>query len=130
MRKSGSDVTKPSHGGGISADDSFQEIHSADLADTASSTASSSLQSSSRGIVSSIFNTLRQRKVNPTDAHSTTTAATTPGPHHHPHPHSHHHQEKDNVSLGSVSSSTSYFKNKYLGENIVSAASKTVNSRF
>lgn len=124
MRKSGSDVTKVH--GGISADDSFQEIHSADLADTASATSNTT----SRGIVSSIFNTLRQRRVNPTDAHNTTAAsatATTPGSN--PHPHSHH-QEKDNVSLGSVSSSTSYFKNKYLGENLVSAASKTVNSKF
>lgn len=118
----------------ITGDESFQEIHSHELSADSNSLATQSQSSmsgvssqSSRNLVSNLFNTIRQRRVPATNSTTlTATASYTPN---------NNNSEKDNVSIGSNSSSTSsYFKSKYLSDGLnsisfgksVSAASKTV----
>lgn len=101
-------------------DDSFQEIHSSELEPTQQQQLSGPIQPSRTGaLVSSLFNTIRQRK-GPAVSNTNT--------------------EKDNVSLASsngsigAQSTASYLKAKYLGDSFnaisfgksVSAAGKSV----
>lgn len=107
----------------VGGDDSFQEIHPGEIGEqspaaaTTTTTTTSSAQSSSRGLVSNLFNTIRQRRV---------PAAGTPN----------NQQEKDNVSIASSSSGQS-FRSRYLGDHLslpfgksVAAASKTVSHAY
>lgn len=107
-------------------DESFHEIHTSEVdgamelpvkqvtakvsftpttATTSSSSInSSSSNSSSKGLVSNFFNTIRQRRVNNANSNG-----------------------QDSGSIASGSSSTSYFKSKYLPEGLSKSVTKTVS---